>query len=87
MDTIFNGVSRRRKVGSPDAYDERDFAIGEPAFKLSPGEAMGFGYAPGRIGHRQLKDALGQVNGNGSGMHDGLLLLKTDPHPHEHRWR
>jgi hypothetical protein len=45
MDTIFNGLSRRRKVGSPGAYDERDFAIGEPAFKLSPGEAMGFGYA------------------------------------------
>ena len=65
----------------------RHVPVVEPALELGAGQAVRFDNLPVVIGNSQLEDTLGQINGNGSSMHFGLLSLKTDPHPHEHRWR
>ncbi|WP_186453824.1 hypothetical protein [Denitratisoma sp. DHT3] len=39
------------------------------------------------ICNSNLEYTLGKINGHGSSMHFGLISSKTDPRPHEHRWR
>ena len=55
--------------------------------KLGAAKAVLFDDLPIVIGYGNLEYTLGQINGNGSSMHFGLLSSKTDPHPHEHRLR
>jgi hypothetical protein len=43
---------------------------------------MLFGNTPGGISNRKLKHGFGQIDGHGSSIHDGLLSLTADPHPH-----
>ena len=61
--------------------DERYTAIDEPALELAAGKAMLLSDAPVGVGDSELKYRFGQVNGHGSSIHGGLLLL-TDPRPH-----
>jgi hypothetical protein len=48
---------------------------------------MCFNQLPIGISNGDLEYTLGKINGNGSSIHFGLLSLKTDTHPHEHRLR
>lgn len=59
----------------------------EPALELGTRQAVRFDHLPRGIGDRELKNTFGKINGNSSSIHFGLLSLKTDPHPHEHRLR
>ncbi|MGC4090829.1 MAG: hypothetical protein QM756_23740 [Polyangiaceae bacterium] len=61
--------------------------IVEPAFELAAGQPFLPDNFPFVISNGNLEYTLGQINCNGSSMHFGLLSSKTDPHPHEHRYR
>jgi hypothetical protein len=61
--------------------DERDVAVDEPALELAARETVLLDDTPGGIGDGELEDGLGKIDGYGSSMHGGLLLL-TDPRPH-----
>lgn len=67
--------------------DQRYIAIREPAFELAACQSMRLDDMPLAIGHGELEDVLGKIDGHGSSIHFGLLSLETDPRPHEHRWR
>ena len=74
--------------GTTGFHDHQpDITVVEPAFELAAGQALLLDDFPMRIGNSDLEYTLGQINCNGSSMHFGLLSLKTDPHPHEHRQR
>jgi hypothetical protein len=59
----------------------------EPTLKLTAVQALLIDKFPFVIGNSNLEYTLGQINCNGSSMHFGLLSSKTDPRPHEHRYR
>lgn len=67
--------------------DQADGSILEPALELATGQAMLLDDFPFVICNSNLEYTLGKINGHGSSMHFGLLSSKTDPRPHEHRWR
>src|SRR6266480_2476040 len=46
----------------------------EPPCKLRPRQSRFLDYLPAPIGGSELEDVLGQINGNGSSIHLGLLL-------------
>src|SRR2546422_7524805 len=46
----------------------------EPPCKLGPRQSRFLDHLPAPIGSSELKDVLGQIDGNGSSIHLGLLL-------------
>ncbi len=61
--------------------DQRDFAVREPALELRARQAMRFDDMPLAIGHGQLENVLGKIDGDGSSIHFGFLELSgADPH-------
>ena len=65
-----------RSAGFHD--DQGDRPVGKPALELSAGEALGFNNAPMLIGHCNLENGFGQIDGHGSSIHVGLLSFDED---------
>ena len=62
--------------------DQVHLSVGKPAFELAARHAMGLDHLPRGIGHRKLENGLGQINGDGSSIHVGLLLSWFAPAHH-----
>lgn len=59
----------RRTISSTGFHDHKAHGtVEEPAIELAAGEAVGFAYGPGCIGHGHLKHALGQVDADHGGI-------------------
>jgi hypothetical protein len=65
-------------------HHQTDRAVDEPAFELQARQPLLLDHPPGAVGHRQLKDRLGEIhshNRQSSGsIHLGLLLVALTPH-------